>query len=307
MAQFYSNGKLLLTAEYAVLDGAIALALPTKFGQGLTVKKTTAPNLVWNSFDENKTIWFKAEFDIQNLEIIKPDTDLQTTKTLQKILKEAVKLNTKKNKSGFLSTNNGIQISTNLTFPKNWGLGTSSTLINNIAKWAKIDAFELLNNSFGGSGYDIACAESNSPILYHLENTQPIIKSVDFNPPFKDKLYFVHLNTKQNSQEGIKKYRSLRSDMSTFTDEISKITNDFLNASDIISFESSMIEHENIIASTIKETPVQKSLFPDYFGQTKSLGAWGGDFILATGNEKTPAYFKSKGFETVICYKDMIL
>ena len=36
---FYSNGKLLLTAEYLVLDGAKALALPTKFGQDLEVKK----------------------------------------------------------------------------------------------------------------------------------------------------------------------------------------------------------------------------------------------------------------------------
>ena len=30
---FYSNGKLLLTSEYVVLDGAIALAIPTRLGQ----------------------------------------------------------------------------------------------------------------------------------------------------------------------------------------------------------------------------------------------------------------------------------
>ncbi|MDB4497362.1 GHMP kinase, partial [Flavobacteriaceae bacterium] len=28
---FYSNGKLLLTGEYLVLEGATALAVPTKF------------------------------------------------------------------------------------------------------------------------------------------------------------------------------------------------------------------------------------------------------------------------------------
>jgi hypothetical protein len=28
--------------------------------------------------------------------------------------------------------------------PKSWGLGTSSTLINNIAQWLQIDAFTLL-------------------------------------------------------------------------------------------------------------------------------------------------------------------
>ena len=32
---FYSNGKLLITGEYVVLDGAKALALPTKYGQNL--------------------------------------------------------------------------------------------------------------------------------------------------------------------------------------------------------------------------------------------------------------------------------
>jgi mevalonate kinase len=37
---FYSNGKLLITGEYLVLDGATAFALPTKIGQNLIVEKT---------------------------------------------------------------------------------------------------------------------------------------------------------------------------------------------------------------------------------------------------------------------------
>ena len=37
--EFYSNGKLLITGEYLVLDGAKAFALPTKFGQNLIVEK----------------------------------------------------------------------------------------------------------------------------------------------------------------------------------------------------------------------------------------------------------------------------
>ena len=39
--KFYAKGKLLLTAEYAVLGGAKALGLPTKLGQSLDVTKTT--------------------------------------------------------------------------------------------------------------------------------------------------------------------------------------------------------------------------------------------------------------------------
>jgi len=52
---------------------------------------------------------------------------------------------------------------------------------------------------------------------------------------------------------------------------------------------------------------VKERLFPDYFGTLKSLGAWGGDFILATGTKETPRYFKNKGFETILTYSEMIL
>ena len=51
--KFYSNGKLLLTGEYMVLDGAIALAIPTKFGQSLTVEKLEEPKINWKSIDKN--------------------------------------------------------------------------------------------------------------------------------------------------------------------------------------------------------------------------------------------------------------
>jgi len=37
----------------------------------------------------------------------------------------------------------------------------------------------------------------------------------------------------------------------------------------------------------------------------KSLGALGGDFILAVGDKNTPKYFKEKDFETVITYSQL--
>ena len=57
---FYSNGKLLLTAEYLVLDGATALALPTKFGQNLIVEQIESnKTIVWKSYDIDHSIWFE--------------------------------------------------------------------------------------------------------------------------------------------------------------------------------------------------------------------------------------------------------
>ena len=41
--------------------------------------------------------------------------------------------------------------------------------------------------------------------------------------------------------------------------------------------------------------------------KSKVLGAWGGDFILASGGENTVDYFKDKGYTTVIPYREFIL
>jgi mevalonate kinase len=289
--KFYSNGKLLLTGEYLVLDGANSLAIPTKFGQDLIVNQIQESSLIWESFDELGNCWFEAEFRLPDLRIVTEtfDADTDNSKetlaiTLQNILLEAKTMNPE-----FLNDIYGYHIKTNLTFPRNWGLGTSSTLIHNIASWANVDAFQLLNNSFGGSGYDIACAQNDTPILYQLKNKNPVIEKVNFNPSFSDQLYFVHLNVKQNSKTGIKKYKEI------------------VACNSIVDFEKLLKEHEQLISEIIGNKPIQEIVFSDYFGQTKSLGAWGGDFILATGNENTPQYFKEKGFETVIPYNKMIL
>lgn len=299
---FYSNGKLLLTAEYLVLDGAKSLAIPTKFGQNLIVEKTDQPKIIWHSFDVKNNVWFDCTFKLPNLEIIDSNQDIAISKILQNILKEAQKLNPE-----FLTNKTGFIIKTNLTFPRNWGLGTSSTLINNIAQWANINAFKLLNNSFGGSGYDIACAQNNNPITYQLIRNKPNIESVSFNPVFKDQLFFIHLNKKQNSKEAILQYKKNKNTVFAFTEAISQITKAIIKTEKLFDFEKLLIEHEKIIAVVIQQKTIQEKLFSDYFGQTKSLGAWGGDFILATGNKDTPNYFKNKGFETVIPFKDMIL
>ena len=299
---FYSNGKLLITAEYLILNGAKGLALPTVFGQDLVVKKINSPELVWESFDKNNATWFKNIYQLPDISIDNSNKESEIAITLQKILKEARKLNPE-----FLNTNTGFQVRTKLTFQRNWGLGSSSTLINNIAKWAKINAFDLLNNSFGGSGYDIACAENNTSILYQIRNKTPKIEKVNFNPVFREQLYFIHLNQKQNSRSEIINFLRNKKEIQAEAKEISGLTIEILNSSTIADFENILKEHEKIIASIVGKKPIQKELFSDYFGQTKSLGAWGGDFILATGNEDTTAYFKNKGFETVIPYNKMIL
>jgi len=312
--KFYSNGKLLITGEYAVLDGALSLAIPTKYGQLLSIQKIGDSLLTWNSLDENGNSWFSTNFTITkdaetkqtilNIATEKNSTesDVQTAKTLLRILSEAIKMN-----PTFLSDTHGYQIDTKLTFPRNWGLGSSSTLINNIASWAKVDAFKLLWNAFSGSGYDIACAQRNYPITYQVENKKPTVQKIDFNPTFKDKLYFVYLNQKQNSREGIAQYKNSSSNKLNFISKISNLTLQISNAKTITEFNSLIAIHEQTVSNFLQIPTVKDNLFPDFSGGLKSLGAWGGDFILATGSPRDIRYFKRKGYETVIQYKEMVL
>jgi mevalonate kinase len=201
---FYSNGKLLITGEYLVLDGAKALALPTKYGQYLTVNSGENQEIYWTSFDKDNSLWFEETISFK--EIIDFNNDNESEReTLIKILHEAFLLNPK-----FLNSSEGYSISTKLSFPKFWGLGTSSTLINNIAQWLKINSFELLKNSFGGSGYDIACAQNDSPIFYQIIDGKPEVEIVNFNPAFSNNLYFVYLNQKQSSKSAIASLISIR-------------------------------------------------------------------------------------------------
>ncbi len=299
MKKFYSNGKLLITGEYAVLDGALALALPTKFGQSLEVSPLDVPCIIWESFSVENNLWFQAELQIDQLDQVHED---KRVNTLQKILSEAQRMN-----PSFLSDGNGVFVQTFLTFPNNWGLGTSSTLINNIAQWATVDAFELLHNSFGGSGYDIACAQNDSPIHYQLSGLKPSVTPVSFAPSYKDNLYFVYLNQKQDSKEGIQLYRGIETDKTDFCSAISELTSQVATAASLADFQELLQVHETRVGTFLNITPLHESVFKDFKGAIKSLGAWGGDFILVAGDENTPEYFIDRGFDTVLTYEEMIL
>jgi len=309
MKEFYSNGKLLLTGEYFVLEGAKSLAVPTTCGQDLIVETIHEKQLIWNSFTNEGKCWLEVIFDLPKLRLVSATFDSEKdggndklAENLREIIVQAKKLN-----PAFLKAEKGFTVKTNLTFPKHWGLGTSSTLINNIANWAKINPYHLLSTTFGGSGYDIACAQNNTPILYTKKETNPLIEKVNFDPSFKENLYFVYLNKKQNSREGIRRFNELKGNLTSEIIQISNLTDAFLVCKNLNDFEKLLKEHEQIVSKTIQLKPVQEELFSDYFGQTKSLGAWGGDFIMATGNKDSIKYFNQKGFQTVIPYSKMVL
>ena len=299
---FYSNGKLLITGEYLILDGAIGLALPTKMGQNLIVEDTNSNTIHWKSYDADGSIWFE---DILSFEEIQDNsiTAESVKATLIRILKVANTMN-----SNVFANSGGLAVTTQLSFPRNWGLGSSSTLINNIAQWFQIDAFELLHQSFGGSGYDIACAQNNTPITYSIVNAKPKIDQVVFEPEFAKNIYFVYLNQKRNSKSAIAEYHSNKTtQLSEYIGAINALTNDCIQAKDLESFTRAIAQHEIHLSTIVKTETVKNSLFPDFDGAIKSLGAWGGDFVLVVSKVNPKSYFVGKGYETVIPYGEMIL
>jgi len=301
VSTFYSNGKLLLTGEYVVLDGATALALPTQQGQSLSITPIDESHIIWTSFLEDNSVWFTTHLKLPSLA---PTIQNSIIEKLVSILKETQKLN-----PHFLKNNQGFKIQSKLSFQKDWGLGSSSTLINNIASWANVNPYVLLQNTFGGSGYDIACARTKTPITFSLKGNNPSVQSIDFSPSFKNHLFFVYLNKKQNSRQSIAQYKTAtKSNLKQAIIEITQITQEIQFCSSLKTFENLLTTHETIISKLVQLPTITNQHFSDYKeGVIKSLGGWGGDFILVTGSPNAMDYFREKGFTTIIPYSEMIL
>ena len=302
---FHANGKLLVSGEYFVLDGASALALPTRLGQQLTVfsEEGDSPRLTWQSYDHKDELWFEGSFRPSDWEVL-ASTDSEVASRLQQILSAARQLN-----PAFLQHAKKQVVKTQLDFPKAWGLGTSSTLISSLADWAAIDPYQLLAMTFGGSGYDIACAGAEGPLRYQLSGGKSQVEAVDFQPSFSENLYFVYLGRKQNSREGIAHYRQRVKDEPELIRRISELTEEMISCTQLSDFDRLIVNHEQIVGESLQFSRAKMLYFSDYWGEVKSLGAWGGDFVLVTSQEdasETKKYFNEKGFEVFLNYKDLI-
>jgi len=304
IAAFHSNGKLLITGEYLVLDGALAMAVPTKYGQRLEVSlHEDFSGIRWEAKVLNKG-WLQVNFGSRLFNIIHTN-DQKLALHLKNILKKAFDL-----ASISVDNQKGIKIRTNLDFDKNWGLGSSSTLLSNIGYWLDVNPHHLARETSNGSGVDVATARSDQPIFYQLVDGEPQITAVDFKPLFKKNIYFIHLNKKQNSAHSVEKYRQRAAADSRLVEEISVLSRVVSKAKSLLDFNKALAEHERIISSLLGQTRIKDQYFHDFDGEIKSLGAWGGDFVMATydGEEKDLRhYFHQRGHQTILTYDDMVL
>ncbi len=290
----------MLTSEYFVLDGATSLAFPTFKGQSLLYEvQGPKSNVSWKSYDHLGNVWFETVIDCETL--VSSNQNKVGLK-LEQVLSKARDLN-----SEFLREGGTVEVRSD--FNLQWGFGSSSTLVSLIAQWANVDPYKIQFDCFGGSGYDIACAQAKSPILYN-RLPKPKATPLQINYPFKNQLYFVYLGQKQDSREGIKHYRSMENSLKKeIIQELNQITERLTKCGSLDAFCNDLKRHEELVGNAIQTTPVQERLFSDFNGQTKSLGAWGGDFILAASHEQEREvfkYFHTKGFDTVLRFRDTV-
>lgn len=301
----HANGKILISGEYLVMQGATALAVPLKPGQELVLEEgSQAGILSWESYDTDG-IWFRGLFSLPDLAVLESSDDTIALR-LKKLLLAARSLNLL-----FLSGANGLKAVTRLGFDRNWGFGSSSTLISLVARWAGIQPMELHRLVSKGSGYDVACSVAESPVFFRIQDNTPQLTPVEFNPPGVENMVLVYLGNKQHSDIEVENFRQQSlGDLSWQIQRISQISLQLTNEINLEALMNLLSEHENIIAGILGRETVKDMLFPDFKGIVKSLGAWGGDFVLAVstlGEAYIRDYFISKSILTLLPYSSVAL
>lgn len=285
------------------MKGAVALAIPLNVGQSLKVTYNKTGVINWNALSTNG-FWFRCVIDPENLEIIDTDNKELSSKLLE-VLQVAQTLSDKP-----LPVKDGCVIQTKAEFNPSYGFGTSSTLVSNLASWLDINPYLLLGDTFGGSGYDIACARSNMPILYQIKKNDILITDADFKPKFIENIYFVYLGYKQSSKNEIVKFNENCTFGQVDIDDISEISRKIITTDNLDDFEKLLSEHELIMSRILKRKTIKEERFTYYDGVVKSLGAWGGDFVMMTSKLHENEFrelMETKGFEVVYRYDQLVL
>lgn len=296
---YFSYGKFLITAEYLVMAGADALVFPLNKGQALDIEPVEKNSLMWESYYKDKR-WFYADIHPETFEI-SDTSDQDRAGYISRLLQRASELshthNLLKNK----------KITTRLDFHPDWGMGSSSTLIVNISRLFDINAFELFNKVSKGSGFDVAAGLSGYPFRYRLKNNKREMSPVKIPELFYKHAYFIYLGEKAHSGVAVEKFQNNRKALKMPVKYINEITAQFTEVESVHELSRITKEHEDFMSDILElESPTKR--FGDYPYGMKSLGAWGGDFIMAIhpgGKDEVEKYFKHKGFPVVFSAQEL--
>lgn len=294
-----ANGKLLLTSEYFILDGATGWAMPTQYGQNMIVAPAQTPT--WQAFLQDKSLWLETALN----------TNLSTNSEESSLLFQILNHIKQENPEQYhKKINHHFQLF--LDFDRAWGLGSSSTFIALIADFFEIDAYHLNRTFFKGSGYDIACAFASEALLYtNLDIENRSIEPFPIAESIEPHLFFIYTGQKQNSREAIQYYRNLpQKEKDIAINDLNFITSELIRKQNYKDWLYFLKIHEDIVSKVLKLDKISHTLAKELPFFTKSLGAWGGDFILCLADDeptKITNRISETGFQTYFEYKDLIL
>jgi len=289
----------MLTGEYMVLRGAETLALPLRLGQKLLIVPYDGEAIYWESF-EPAGKWFETALHNQSLAVL-AGTDESKSNRLREILQHIRKQN-----PGFLA-DGGYWVRTDLDFNPQFGMGSSSTLLAALCEAAGVNPYPVLRETFGGSGYDLACALASGPLVFSMQNGSPLVRPVTLSSQVTPHILFIYSGNKMVSSGEVRKFSAIPVEQ-TLVQRFTEITREAVQCQNYADFAALMREHEDLLGMLL-ERPVLQQRFPDFEGTLKSMGAWGGDFFMAIckNTDEAISYFENKGFPTVFRYDEIVL
>jgi mevalonate kinase len=302
MIQFQAHGKLLLSAEYMVMFGAKALAVPLKKGQTLDLlHKESTQVFSWKAF-YNKKLWFEASFHPATLKIL-DTSNMAMALSLKEILQACIEMMPSFQESLFRK-----DAVTTLDFPPEYGFGSSSTLISLLAEWAEVNPFDLHFMVSEGSGYDLACALADGPITYKLRENLPQYQHIPFFPSFQEHIWFAWLGKKQETASHLREIAPRIKPGFDVIYKFSEFTSAMIEAPTLEEFSRVMDVHEDELSQILGMEKISSTLsaLP---GSVKSLGAWGGDFVMIASEadrETLASYLLEKGIQVLYSYKELV-
>lgn len=298
----YSHGKLLITGEYLILEGAVGLAVPLKWGQSLRITENQGAEVHWVSKDDKGKKWFECKLNLIDFSIEKA-TDPEKARFIQSLIKSAAQLN-----SDFLSKWKKYKVTCELEFDPEWGLGSSSTLIANLAEWAELSPFELYFDTQQGSGYDVAAAIADAPFLYQKNESELSFETFDWDAKWVEGIFVFYQGQKQSSAEEVSSWKNNKNWGKADISLASTISESLADCTDLEQAIQLFREHQKMMEK-ILDRKASEGRYADFEGVIKPLGAWGGDFGLALSEdpEYTIKYLHDQGLEHVFRLTDILL
>lgn len=285
MQSFYAPGKVILAGEYAVLHGFEALALPVNKGQWLDTWCYSTPNnghdfFRYTALDKDEQSWLFVELEIDVLRngVLNLNEHPPETHFLLRLLQHVP--------TEFWKHGYSHRFESRLEFDRVHGLGSSSTFLTLLCQYFGLNPHTLQHQIFGGSGYDVAIAQVQKPLVFWLKNDESNFREWSLKPDLTAGWNIVFLGEKVNSRESVAKANTQMEKVANdenYRLQISKILAVVRDAQDIPTLETGL-EMYQLFLSQLLELPSVYAHFnikPVSRGLGKWLGAWGGDMILA--------------------------